>query len=84
MNGRVVREYVGTGPLAEIAAQSDALKRQRREEQARTWRDERESLDALDRSFEELHEAARVLTQATLLAEGYRQHNRGEWRKRRG
>ena len=84
VNGHVVREYVGTGPLAEIAAQTDALKRQRREEQARTWRDECESLDALDRSLEELHEAARVLTQATLLAEGYRQHNRGEWRRRRG
>ena len=84
MNGHVVREYVGTGPLAEIAAQTDALQRRRREEHARAWRNERESLEAIDRSFEELHKAARLLSQATLLANGYRQHNRGEWRKARG
>jgi hypothetical protein len=84
VNGRVIREYVGTGPLAEIAAQTDALNRQRREEQARAWRDEREGLEALDRSLVELVEAVRVLTQATLLAEGFRQHHRGAWRRRRG
>ena len=83
VDGRVVREYIGKGPYAEFVAQMDTLQRRRREEQARAWRDEREGLDAFDRSLEELHEAAKVLTQATLLAEGYRQHNRGEWRKRR-
>jgi hypothetical protein len=83
VNGRVVREYVGTGPLAEFVAQMDALKRLRREERAKAWREERESLEALDRSLEELYEAARVLTQATLLTAGFHQH-RGEWRKRRG
>ena len=84
MNGRIERQYLGRGPFADFVAEMDALKRQRREDQARAWREERESLEALDRSLDELHEAARVLTQATLLAEGYRQHNRGEWRKRRG
>jgi hypothetical protein len=83
INGRIERQYVGTGPFAEFVAQMDALKRQRRKEQNRAMREERESLEALDRSLEELYEAARVLTQATLLAAGFHRH-RGEWRKRRG
>ncbi len=82
--GRVVREYVGSGPLAELAAKTDAMKRRRREEQAKAWREERESLEALDRSVEELYEAAEVLARASLIAAGYRQHNRGEWRRKRG
>ena len=80
----MVREYVGTGPLAEHVAKADALERLQREEAARARREERESLEALDRSVEQLYAAAEILAQAALLAAGYRQHNRGEWRKKRG
>jgi hypothetical protein len=83
-DGRVVREYVGTGPLAELAAKTDALKRLRHDEEAKAWRAERENLEALDELIEELYEAADVLVRATLLAAGYHQHNRSEWRKKRG
>lgn len=79
--GRAVREYVGNGPLAELEAKTDALKRLRREEEAKTWREEQESLESLDQAAEELNEAAEILTRAALLAAGYRQHNRGEWRR---
>ena len=82
--GRVVREYVGRGALAELAAEMDALRRRRREEEAKAWRRERESLEALDRTLEELYEAAEVLARASLIAAGYHQHHRSEWRKRRG
>ncbi len=78
--GRVVREYVGTGPLAELAAQYDTLDRLRREEEARVWREERERLEALDAETRELNDLADLLTHASLLEAGYRQHNRGEWR----
>ena len=84
VGGRVVREYVGTGPLAECAAKLDALDRGRREEETKAWRQERESLGTLDRAAEELHEAAEVLARATLLAAGYHQHHRSDWRKKRG
>jgi hypothetical protein len=82
--GRVIREYIGGGPLGELAAKTDALKRLRREEEAKAWREERESLEALDQSVEEQYEAAEILARAILLAAGYHQHNRGKWRKKRG
>jgi hypothetical protein len=44
---------------------------------------ERERLEALDEPTEELCEATELLARATLLASGYHQHKRGEWRQRR-
>ena len=82
-NGRVVREYVGGGILGELAAEMDALERERREEQAARWKEEQEELDALEADVKELSEASELLVRAALLASGYRQHNRGEWRLRR-
>ena len=84
VDGRVVREYVGGGILGEIAARMDAHERRQREEAATFWREEREHLEALDGLMEELWEAAEVLSRAALLASGYHQHKRGEWRKKRG
>ena len=82
--GRVVREYVGGGILGELAARMDAEERQRREEEAASRREERERLEALVASVEELCEAAEVIARAALVASGYHRHNRGEWRKKRG
>ncbi|CAA9461118.1 MAG: hypothetical protein AVDCRST_MAG28-3290 [uncultured Rubrobacteraceae bacterium] len=81
--GRIVREYVGTGPIAELVALQDEAERKRREEEARVWREEREDLDALDAQARELDDLAELLAHAALLAAGYRRHNRGEWRKPR-
>ena len=81
--GRVVREYVGGGVLGELAACTDELKRREREERAAADREERELLEALDAPFTEAWEATEVLYRAALVAAGYRQHKRGEWRKRR-
>lgn len=81
--GRVVREYVGTGPLAELAAELDAEERWQREEQRQAWREECERMEALEEPVEELCEASEILARAALVAAGYHQHNRGEWRKRR-
>lgn len=81
--GRVVREYVGAGPVAELTAQMDALERREREEEARAHRAERERLEALAAPVGELCEAVELLARAALVCAGYRQHNRGEWRKSR-
>jgi len=82
-NGRVVREYIGGGPLGQLAALQDEHERQRREEQAAYWREVQQDLDALEASVNELSEASDLLVRTALLASGYRQHNRGEWRLRR-
>ncbi len=84
VDGRVVREYVGGGVLGEIAALEDTYERRRREEEAAAWKEEREQMEALDGLTEELYEAAEILAKAALVAAGYHQHKRGEWRKRRG
>jgi hypothetical protein len=83
VNGRVVREYVGGGPLGQLAALQDEYERRQREEQAAYWKEEQQDLDALEALVDELSEASDLLVQAVLLASGYRQHKRGEWRLRR-
>ena len=83
VNGRVVREYVGGGVRGEIAARMDAKERQRREEEAAAWREERECLEELAGLIDEFCEAVETVARATLLAAGFRQHKRGEWRRRR-
>ena len=40
-------------------------------------------LKALDAPLDDLDELADLLARAALVAAGYRQHHRGEWRKRR-
>jgi hypothetical protein len=83
VNGRVLREYVGTGRVAELIAESDALERQRRQQKALALRRAKAELAALDAELKALVETTDLLTRAVLLAAGYRQHHRGEWRKRR-
>ena len=82
--GRVIKEYVGTGPVAEATAQLDEEERLRREEEAQAWKEERRRMEILEAQIEELCDAAETLSRAALVAAGYRQHNRGEWRLRRG
>jgi hypothetical protein len=86
-NGRVVREYVGRGRLAESISQLDSLEREkgreRRRLDAEALRNEKAALDALDADLEALIEATDLLAHAALVVAGYHQHKRGEWRKRR-
>lgn len=84
INGQVIREYIGGGDAGELAAQMDALRRHQREEEERTWRKERERMDSLETPVKELCEVSELLTNVVLLLAGYRQHNRGDWRKKRG
>jgi hypothetical protein len=83
VGGRVVREYVGTGRVAEMAAEVDAIERQQREAERAARRTERAELEALDIPLDELNDLADLLAHTALLAAGFHQHKRGEWRKRR-
>lgn len=82
VNGRIVREYVGGGAIGELSEQMDAIEREERQQRAEAIRDakaERDSFDELLRQFEEITEN---IGRGLLIAAGYHQHNRSEWRKR--
>ena len=83
VNGRVVREYVGAGQVAQLVARLDALEREQREADRAAFRSMRAEVAALDNALNELHDLADLVARAALVAAGYRQHKRGEWRKRR-
>ena len=83
VGGRVVKRYVGTGRVAELAAQLDAITRQRDALQADQQRQVRDEMGALDEALAPLNELADLLTRAALVAAGFHRHHRGPWRKRR-
>ena len=82
-DGRVLREYVGTGPFAEIVAASDRTKRELAEAERKREKTELERLEALAAPVLELSEVAEILVRAHLIAAGYHRH-KGEWRRARG
>ena len=81
--GRVVREYVGSGEIAEALAHADEARRRIREQERRRLLAEREYLEALAAPVEELCEVAEVLVRAHLVAGGCHRR-KGEWRRARG
>lgn len=81
-DGRVVREYVGTGEVAELFARADATVRLERERRAAGEREELERLEDLAAPVAELCELAEAITRAHLIASGHHKH-KGEWRRGR-
>jgi hypothetical protein len=53
-NGRVIREYIGTGNLAVLAAQLDAVERVKRAQESEARRAHQAALDALDAPLRQL------------------------------
>ncbi len=80
--GRVVREYVGSGEIAEALAQADETIRRVRELERARRRAEAERLEALADPVLRLDEAAEVLLRAELVAAGFHRHE-GVWRRGR-
>src|SRR4051812_49242479 len=83
VNGRVVREYIGGGSLGELAAATDALQQAQRKRDTEAWRAEQARLGAADAILQQLCNLTDLLARAALVAAGYHQHDRGEWRYRR-
>ena len=81
--GRVVKEYFGTGRVAELCAQLDALTLERRAIERQDRAAERDRCDALEARTLELIELTDALVAATLTVAGYHRHDRGAWRRRR-
>jgi hypothetical protein len=83
-SGRVVREYVGSGRVAELAAQLDALDREQRGWEAAAERRAKTELEETESQVKALADMTDEVARAALLAAGFHQHKRGEWRRRRG
>ncbi len=82
-NGRVMREYIGLGELAEAIAILDLVEREERAQEAYLRKAEREEAAALEAALDALCGLTDAAAVYCLEAAGYHRHNRGEWRKRR-
>ena len=69
--------------MAALLAELDATERQERNVRREALRAQLAELDALDAPLAALDDLADLIGRAALTAAGYRQHHRGEWRKRR-
>jgi hypothetical protein len=83
VNGRIIREYVGTGLVAKLAAQQDAEARAQRRAERKRLQQEEARWASTAAPLEELSHLLDGLTAAALFTAGYHQHHRGAWRKRR-
>jgi hypothetical protein len=80
----MVREYLGAGDYGEYFAALDARARvQAAERAADSWM-EVDGLDEIDKLIAAYVKTVEVAAREALVAAGYRQHQRGEWRKTRG
>ena len=68
VNGKVIREYFGSGEVGELAAQLDALKRVQREHERETWRIEREEIEAFDETVATVCDLADMIARAAMVA----------------
>jgi hypothetical protein len=82
-NGRVLTEYLGAGVLVDLTAHLDGVERIARETKAKALRKVKAEQDAIDKQIDGLGEQVRACVAAALMSRGYRQHKRGEWRKKR-
>jgi hypothetical protein len=84
VSGRVVREYIGRGPVADLAASLDTERRAERSARAEQWAAEQARVEADDEAVIGLCNLAQALLGEALVAAGYHRHDRGQWRRRRG
>jgi hypothetical protein len=78
--GRVIREYVGTGPLAEQRAAVEAEQRADRQTEADAWRQALADHAAIDAQVQRWWEQQGLLLQALLYTEGFYRHDRSHRR----
>ena len=82
--GRVVKEYAGAGHLAVVRQSIDEQLRAQARREADARRATLAAFEAEEEPLADLCRRVEALARATLLGAGYRQHHRGDWRRRRG
>ena len=87
VGGRVVKEYVGGGPLAVHASNQDGAKRERSEQERATLRERLRQFDAAcapaDAALRAVDEATDARLRDAYEVAGFYRHCRGEWRRRK-
>lgn len=83
VNGRVVREYIGTDLIGELAAAEDAERRAEKVKRRQAWNARKDNFERLSALVDRCTEGVSALTTAVLVNAGFYRHHRGEWRKRR-
>lgn len=82
IGGQVRSEYLGCGPIAELAAEADQARREQREQEAALVREEAARAEALALPLLAFCEAVAQAATEALTAAGYHRPKRGAWRKR--
>jgi hypothetical protein len=82
-DGRVVKKYMGRGPVAELSALQADVARAKRDAEADALRAEKKRLDGPERLVEVLDRECTLVMAASLMAAGFRRQNYGPWRKQR-
>ncbi len=82
--GKVVKEFYGKGPAAELAAQLHAAERDRRKQQREDRKAQLQQQLQVRRPITDFCVEAELLTRARLIAAGWHLHKRHEWRRRCG
>jgi hypothetical protein len=77
------KEYLGSGPVAELHALLDAQQRRQRHTERAAWLAEQSRLDCADLALEQAHARMELLVRAILVLGGFHCHH-GEWRCKRG
>jgi hypothetical protein len=83
VDGRVIKRYVGCGPLAEVAAAQDAAVKAGRRASIAAVRNMATLMAPADSSLRALAHICELLAAANLAAAGYRRVHY-EWRRPRG
>ena len=81
---RVLREYLGRGVAAERAAREDEQLRAARAQEHQAIIAEMAQAEPIQLMADNLEEEITLLTEASMLTEGYRRTNYGPWRRKRG
>jgi hypothetical protein len=80
--GRSVRRYVGTGPVAELAAAADELRKLKRVIAAREQKAEQARWQAALGPSQDLCSGTGLLVKATFYCADYYLHARSSWRRK--
>jgi hypothetical protein len=83
VTGRVRKQYIGTGLVAEEAARQDAARQAERAARRREERAAEQRYEAAYTMLLALTQECDLIARAVLSQAGYYQHHRGEWRSRR-